>query len=352
VAERVAERVAEQVHDPIIAAMSESSSMRAVVTETHGDLGTVSLKEVPKPAPGPGEILARVYTSGVNRADLLQLRGKHPAPDGWPKDILGMEFSGVVETLGSDTTRWQVGDQVMGLLGGGGYAEYVTTHGSTVLPVPDGVNEHDAGAIPEVFMTAFDAVVLQMELSAGEVVLIHAVGSGVGTAAVQIGRAIGAITIGTSRTPEKLAAASALGLDDAVLADADWPKKVLAVTRGRGVDVILDLVGGPYMEGNQRVIAPRGRHIVVGVPGGTAAQIDLRAMMLRRVTLRGTVLRGRPVQEKAVLTRAFEDQLLSFFSIGELKPVIHRVFQPEDAAVAHEVMASNENFGKLLLHWG
>ena len=320
--------------------------------EGQGDGGTLSLREVPKPTPGSGEIMARVCTSGVNRADLLQRHGKHPAPEGWPKDILGMEFSGVVEALGPNTTRWQVGDRVMGLLGGGGYAEYVTTHGSTVLPVPDGVSEHDAGAIPEVFLTAFDAAVLQMELSAGEVVLIHAVGSGVGTAAVQIGRAVGAVTIGTSRTPEKLASASALGLDDAVLADADWPEKVLDVTRGRGVDLILDLVGGPYMEGNQRVLGPRGRHIVVGVPGGASAQIDLRALMLRRVTLRGTVLRARPVGEKARLTRAFEDRLLSFFSLGELKPVIDRVFPPDDAAVAHEIMASNENFGKLLLHWG
>ena len=331
--------------------MSESSSMRAVVLEGEEYAGALALKEVPKPIPGPGEILARVCTSGVNRADLLQRRGKHPAPEGWPKDILGMEFSGVVEALGSDTRRWRVGDRVMGLLGGGGYAEYVTVHGSNVVPVPDGMTEHDAGAIPEVFMTAFDAAVLQMELSAGEVMLIHAVGSGVGTAAVQIGRALGAVTIGTSRTPEKLEAASALGLDDAVLADPDWPEKVHEVTRGRGVDLILDLVGGPYMEGNQRVIAPRGRHIVVGVPGGTAAQIDLRTMMLRRVTLRGTVLRARPVEEKAFLIRAFEDRLLSFFSFGELKPVIDRVFAPEDAGEAHEVMASNENFGKLLLHW-
>ncbi|MED5198743.1 MAG: zinc-binding dehydrogenase, partial [Gemmatimonadota bacterium] len=157
---------------------------------------------------------------------------------------------------------------------------------------------------------------------------------------------------GTSRTPEKLGAASELGLDDAVLADDDWPEKVLAVTRGRGVDVILDLVGGPYLEGNQKVVAPRGRHIVVGVPGGTAGQIDLRSMMARRVTLRGTVLRGRSVQEKAALTRVFEDQLLSFFSIGELKPVIEQVFPPEEAAVAHLVMASNQNFGKLLIDWG
>ena len=326
--------------------------MRAVVIEGQGDVGTLSLKEVPKPIPGPGEILARVSTSGVNRAALLQLRGLHSAPEGWPKDILGLEFSGVVEALGPDTKRWQVGELVMGLLGGGGYAEYVTTHGSTVLPVPDGVSEHDAGAIPEGFLTAFDAAGFQMELSEGEVLLIHAVGSGVGTAALQIGRAVGAVTIGTSRTPEKLGAASELGLDDAVLADDDWPEKVLAVTRGRGVDVILDLVGGPYLEGNQKVVAPRGRHIVVGVPGGTAGQIDLRAMMARRVTLRGTVLRGRSLQEKAALTRVFEDQLLSFFSIGELKPVIERVFPPEEAAAAHLVMASNQNFGKLLIDWG
>ncbi len=325
--------------------------MRAVVIEGQGDVGTVSVKEVPKPIPGPGEILARVCTSGVNRADLLQLRGMHPAPEGWPKDILGLEFSGVVEALGSDTNRWQVGDGVMGLLGGGGYAEYVTTPGSTVLPVPDGMSEHDAGAIPEVFMTAFDAAVLQMGLEAGEVLLIHAVGSGVGSAAVQIGKALGAVTIGTSRTLEKLEMASELGLDHAVFGDTDWPERVLELTDGRGVDVILDLVGGPYLEGNQKVVARRGRHVVVGVPGGTAAQIDLRVMMLRRVTLKGTVLRARPVEEKAVLTKAFEERLLPFFSSGDMKPVIDRVFPPEEAAVAHEVMGSNENFGKLLIQW-
>jgi len=325
--------------------------MRAVVMDGQGDRSTLSVKEVPTPTPGPGEILARVCTSGVNRADLLQRHGKHPAPDGWPKDVLGLEFSGVVEALGPETARWQVGDRVMGLLGGGGYSEYVTTPGSTVVPVPDGMSEHDAGAIPEVFMTAFDAAVLQMGLDAGDVLLVHAVGSGVGTAAVQIGKALGAQTIGTSRTHEKLEGASGLGLDHAVLGDADWPERVLEVTGGRGVDVILDLVGGPYMEGNQRVIARRGRHIVVGVPGGATAQIDLRAMMLRRVTLKGTVLRARPVEEKVVLTEAFEKRLIPLFASGAMKPVIHRVFPPEDAEGAHEVMASNENFGKLLLHW-
>ncbi|HIF05980.1 MAG TPA: NAD(P)H-quinone oxidoreductase [Gemmatimonadetes bacterium] len=331
--------------------MTQHASMRAVVMESLGDYGPLALKEVPTPIPGDGEVLARVCTSGVNRADLLQRHGKHPAPDGWPKDILGLEFSGVVEALGPDTSRWRVGDRVMGLLGGGGYAEYVTAHGSTLVPVPEGMTEHDAGAIPEVFLTAFDAAVMQMGLDAGEVLLIHAVGSGVGTSALQIGKALGAVTIGTSRTPEKLETAKALGLDHAVLGDEEWPERVLELTDGRGVDVILDLVGGPYLEGNQRVVARRGRHIVVGVPGGTSGQIDLRAMMLRRVTMKGTVLRARPLDEKVVLTRAFEERLLPFFSSGELKPVIDRVFPPEDVELAHEVMASNENFGKLLLHW-
>lgn len=331
--------------------MSETVSMRAVVMESQGDFGPLSLKDVPKPIPGAGEILTRVCTSGVNRADLLQRRGKHPAPAGWPEDILGLEFSGVVEAVGAGTSRWQVGDRVMGLLGGGGYAEFVTTHESGVLPVPDGMSEHDAGAIPEVFLTAFDAAVLQMDLGAEDVMLVHAVGSGVGTAAVQIGKALGATTIGTSRTPEKLEAALGLGLDHAVAGDTDWPERVLELTDGRGVDLILDLVGGPYLEGNQRVIARGGRHIVVGVPGGTSAQIDLRTMMLRRVTLKGTVLRARPIGEKAVLTRAFEERLLPFFSSGEIEPVIDRVFSPDDVATAHEVMQSNQNFGKLLLHW-
>jgi NADPH2:quinone reductase len=227
--------------------MNQGASMRAVVMESLDDYGPLSLKEVPTPIPGTGEVLARVSTSGINRADLLQRRGMHPAPEGWPRDILGLEFSGVVEALGPDTDRWQVGDRVMGLLGGGGYAEYVTAHGSTLVPVPDGMSEHDAGAIPEVFMTAFDAAVLQMGLDAGDVMLIHAVGSGVGTSALQIGKALDAVTIGTSRTPEKLETAVALGLDHAVLGDGQWPERVLELTDGRGVDLILDLVGGPYL---------------------------------------------------------------------------------------------------------
>lgn len=338
-------------HIPMISDMNNLDRMRAVVTEGQGGPEVLSVRYVPKPLPGAGEIRVRVATSGVNRADLLQRIGKYPVPDGWPKEILGMEFSGSVEALGPGAERWKIGDSVMGILGGGGYAEYVTPHHSTVVPVPDSVTEEDAGAIPEVFMTALDAVVLQMGLDSGETLLIHAVGSGVGTAAVQIAKAVGAFSIGTSRTPWKLSGAVELGLHHPVLGNADWPEHVLEITERRGVDVILDLVGGPYLEGNQMVIAPGGRHIVVGVPGGAVTKIDLRAVMSRRVTLRGTVLRSRPLEEKASLAKAFESLVLPMFSMGQARPVIDRIFSPEEAGEAHKVMQSNANFGKILIGW-
>jgi len=331
--------------------MEDTGSMQAVLMRGAGPPEVLSLQSAPMPMPGAGEIRVQVTTSGVNRADLLQRMGRYPAPKGWPTDIPGLEFSGVVDALGPDVERWQEGDRVMGILGGGGYAQYVTTHGATVVPVPDSLDLEQAGAIPEVFMTAFDAAVMQMGLRSGETLLIHAVGSGVGTAAVQIAKALGARTLGTSRTPAKLERAAALGLDHAIPGDAAWPERVLELTAGGGVDVILDLVGGPYLEGNQRVVAVQGRHVVVGVPAGAVASIDLRAMMGRRATIKGTVLRARGVEEKAALAKAFEERILPLFPSGEASPVIDRIFSPDQAADAHRVMEANANFGKLLIRW-
>ena len=338
-------------HQLMIAGMGARSSMQAVKLEGFGGPDVLCVRSAPAPTPGVGEILARVASSGVNRADLLQRTGRYPAPEGWPQDIPGLEFSGIVEALGPGVERWQVGDCVMGLLGGGGYAQCVKTHGSAVVPVPDTIDLVEAGAIPEAFMTAFDAAVMQMGLRAVETLLIHAVGSGVGTAAVQIAKALGARTLGTSRTSEKLEWATALGLDHAVAGDEHWPERVLELTEGRGVDVILDLVGGSYLEGNQRALATCGRHVVVGVPGGPVAPIDLRAMMSRRATLKGTVLRARPLAEKAALAAAFEERVLPMFTDGRASPVIDRTFSPEGAARAHRMMEANENFGKLLIRW-
>jgi putative PIG3 family NAD(P)H quinone oxidoreductase len=326
-------------------------TMRAVVIRESGGPEVLELREVPAPAVGAGEICVRVTTSGVNRADLLQRRGAYPAPPDSPRDIPGMEFSGVVEEVGTGVTRWAPGDPVMGIVGGGGYAERVVTHADAAVRVPALLGVEEAGAIPEVFMTAYDALVLQVKLGAGETLLVHAVASGVGTAALQLGRAWGARVVGTSRSADKLRRAAALGLEHALLADEPWPERVLEITRGRGADVILDLVGGPYLEGNQKALAPGGRLIVVGVTGGAKAEVDLRALMVRRASVRGTVLRARPLVEKIALTRSFESEVLPLLETGALRPVVDQILPVERAAEAHRMLETNATFGKVLLRW-
>lgn len=325
--------------------------MKAVVIREPGGPDVLEIREVPLPEPGPGEVRVRVAASGLNRADLLQRVGRYPVPPGYPEDIPGLELAGEVDAVGEGVTRWSIGDAVMGILGGGGYAERALSPAETLVPVPDGMDAAVAGAIPEVCMTAFDAVFLQERLAAGETLLVHAVGSGVGTAALQLARRAGATVIGTSRTPEKLERAAELGLEHAVIADASWPERVLEITGGRGVDVILDLVGGPYLAGNQKVVAVRGRHVVVGVPGGSEATISLRGLMGRRASIRGTVLRARPLEEKRALAEAFARDVLPGFASGELQPVVDRVFPAAEAAAAHRYMEENRNFGKILLEW-
>lgn len=325
--------------------------MNAVVMSGAGDPDVLELREVMRPAPGPDELLVRVSSSGINRADLLQRRGRYPVPPGWPEDILGLEFSGVVEEAGSGCRLFEVGDRVMGILGGGGYAEYVTLHERGAVRVPQALDAERAGALPEVFMTAFDALFLQMGLAAGETLLVHAVGSGVGTAAVQLARAAGVRTVGTSRTPEKLERATALGLHVPVLGDGSWAERVLSETGGRGVDVVLDLVGAPYVSGNLDVLASRGRWVVVGVSGGSLAELDLRRLMSKRASVTGTLLRARPLEEKIDLARAFEARVLPQFESGHLEPVVDWIYPAAEAADAHRRMEANLNFGKILLSW-
>ncbi len=328
-----------------------SETMQAVVISEFGDPEVLELRTVERPDPGPREILVRVRSSGVNRADLLQRVGRYPAPAGVPKDIPGLEYAGLVEAAGAEVELWKEGDRVMGILGGGGYAEYVTVHERMAVRVPAGLSLEDAGAIPEVFMTAFDALFRQMGLSEGETVLIHAVGSGVGTAAVQLAQAAGVRAIGTSRTREKVEQALTLGLDVAVLGDDEWPERVFAASGGQGVDVILDLVGGDYLEGNLRVLAQGGRQIVVGVPSGPRGEIDLRLLMGKRALIKGTVLRARPLEEKIALAREFEHRVCPLFAARTVRPVVHRTYPATEAAEAHRAMAGNENFGKLLILW-
>ena len=324
--------------------------MQAIVIPEFGGPEVLRLEKVRAPRPGPRELLVRVEVSGVNRADLLQRRGLYPPPPG-ESEVPGLEFAGVVEEVGGTVSRWRPGDRVLGIVGGGGYAERVVVDERVVVAVPEGMEMTVAGAIPEVYMTAYDAVFRQAGLMSGETLLIHAVGSGVGTAALQLARRAGVRTIGTSRTGAKLERAAGEGLAVGLRGGEGWAAGVMDATGGRGADVILDLVGAPYLEGNQAAIAVGGRHVVVGVPGGSRAGIDLRRLMVRRARLYGTVLRTRGVEEKAALAAEFSDAVLPGFEDGSLRPVIDRVLPAMKAADAHQRMEENRNFGKIVLTW-
>lgn len=292
----------------------------------------------------------RVRATAVNRADILQRQGKYPPPPGSPADVPGMELAGEVDALGDGVVDRAVGDRVFGLVGGGSYAEYVVVHGRTLARMPDGMTFTDAAAVPEAFVTAWDALVTQANLSAGETVLVHAAGSGVGTAGVQIARAIGARTVGTARTSEKLERAVALGLSVAiVVAGSTFAGDVLKCTGGQGVDVVLDLVGGPYVAEDLACLAPRGRILVVGTMGGASVQLDLALLMTKRATLRGTVLRSRPLEEKILAGRALERHIVPLLATGALRPIVDCVLPLAEAAEAHRRVQANKTFGKVVL---
>jgi NADPH:quinone reductase len=328
--------------------------VKAIVIVTSGSgKGVLDLREVPTPEPARGEVRVRVCATAVNRADLLQVRGAYPAPHDAPQDIPGLELAGVVDAVGPGVDALAVGDRVFGLVGGGSYAEYILCHELALAKMPDGLSFRDAAAIPEAFVTAYDAMVTQAELGPGELVLVHAVGSGVGTAAVQIARAMGATAIGTARTQAKLERARELGMAHGVLVDkGDKPAfagAVKAAIGGRGVDVVVELVGGAYVPEDVACVAPRGRIVVVGLLAGARAELDLRPLLSKRIELRGTVLRARPLDEKIAATRLFARHLVPLFARGELRAVVDRVFPLADAAAAHAYVASNDGFGKVVL---
>jgi NADPH:quinone reductase len=328
--------------------------MRAIVITKPGGPEVLELREVAAPEPGPGQARVRIRASAVNRADLLQRLGAYPAPPDAPADIPGLEIAGEVDAVGAGTRDVAVGDRVFGIVSGGAYAEAVVVHARTLAPIPGNLDFTEAAAIPEAFVTAYDAMVLQAGLSAGETVLVHAVGSGVGTAAVQIARAIGARAVGTARTEEKLDRAKALGMDHGIVPDKAgagpaFAEKVRAVTRGRGADVVLELVGGAYVPESLASLAERGRLVLVGLMAGTRADVDLGVVLRRRLRIFGTVLRARPLEEKIAAGQVLATHLSPLVARGALRPVIDRVMPLAEAAEAHAYLASNDTFGKVVL---
>ena len=312
----------------------------------------LEITERPMPDPAPSEIRVRVEASALNRADISQRLGRYPAPAGSPPDIPGLEYAGTVDAVGSAVTMWKTGNPVMGIVGGGAHAQFLCTHEREAMPIPSGMKAHDAAAIPEVFLTAYDAIFLQLRVRMGESLLIHAVGSGVGTAAIQLALAAGVVTIGTSRSSDKLERAAKLGLHHAVQSlSGDWIQDVRRVTGGSGVDAVLDLVGGGYFAGNLDLLKNRGRMIIVGLTSGAHAELDMRAVMRKRLTIIGTALRARPLEEKIALAREFSDRVIPLFASGLLAPVVDRVESFDRIRSAHALMESNANFGKIVLAW-
>jgi putative PIG3 family NAD(P)H quinone oxidoreductase len=331
--------------------------MRAIIVTKSGGPEVLSLEVRPDLTPSRGEVRVRVHAAGVNRADLLQRMGFYPAPPDAPADVPGLEYAGVVDALGDGVTDLAVGDRVFGLAPGGTYADSLTVHARATARLPDHLSFVEGAAVPEAFITAYDAIVSQGGLASGEVVLVHAAGSGVGTAAVQIGQAIGATVLGTARTPDKLGRAEALGMRHGVVAkDAAFAKEVMGLTGGRGVDVVLELVGGAYVAEDLRCVALKGRVMVVGTLAGASVDLDLGTLLRRRVTVRGTVLRSRPLEERIQVMRAFDRHLVPLFARSSgpaaLKPVVDRVFALKDAGAAHTYVATNEGFGKVVLEVG
>lgn len=326
--------------------------MKAAVITAFGGAETLELLEVEAPSAGPGQVLIDVAAAGLNRADLLQRRGLYPAPPGVPPDIPGLEYAGFVKEAGPGTFLRKVGDRVMGIIGGGAMAGCVVVHERETLAVPPGLTFAEAAAIPEAFLTAFDALSLQCEMTSGDRILIHAVGSGVGTAAIQLAKAAGCLTIGTSRTSSKLEAARALGLDHAILVqENEFSRAVKEAVGEKGVDTILDFVGGPYLKQNLELLNPGGCLILVGLMGGAKAEIPLGEVLTRRLTIRGTTLRARPLEEKIRLARLFERQVMPRFEAGLLRPVIDRVLPMTEIRSAHSLMERNDTFGKIVLTW-
>jgi putative PIG3 family NAD(P)H quinone oxidoreductase len=323
--------------------------MRAVIVASPGGPEQLHVEDLPDPVIGDGEVLIAVAAAGVNRADLLQRMGHYPPPPG-ASDILGLEVSGRVAGVGRDVSTVVEGDRVMALLAGGGYAELAAVPAAQVVRVPDNLDLIEAGGIPEVFITAHDALFTRARLQDGETVLIHGGGGGVGTAAIQLGKTHGCHVLVTAGSAAKLARCVELGADAGInYATEDFVARTRELTDGRGADVVLDIMGASYLGRNLDVVAADGRIVVIGMQGGTHADIDLGVMMRRRVSLISTALRARPAKQKATIVAAFAADVVPALAAGTLRPVIDRVLPLEDAAEAHRLMESSGAVGKIVL---
>ena len=326
--------------------------MKAIYIAAFGGPENLEVREVPDPPkPTGSDVTVRVKAAGLNRADLLQRRGAYPPPAGYSPNIPGLEFAGEIAEVGDEVSDFKPGDRVFSITAGEAQAELLTIDHRLLARIPDNLNFTDAAAVPEAFITAYDAVFTKGRLKDDETLLVHAVGSGVGLAALQLGKARGHRVVGTSRTSEKLERCREFGLDASVVVsgEPEFAEEVRSMTNGRGVDVILDLVGGAYFEQNLKSLALKGRLMLVGLTSGSKATIDLGIALVKRLTLIGTVLRARSLEEKADAVSDFASEVVPLLADGRVKPNVDRVFDIGDVRGAHEYLESNESFGKVVL---
>ena len=328
--------------------------MRAVFIRDFGGPECLEIREVADPPePSGDQVLIRVKAAALNRADLFQRRGRYPAPEGYSTNIPGLEFAGEIAESGKNVEGFRAGDRVFGITAGEAQAEYLIAHESTLVRIPANLSFIEAAAIPEAFITAHDAIFTLGSLQKGETILIHAVGSGVGLAALQMARSAGACVIGTSRTKEKLERCGEFGLDEGILIERDsgFAELVTEKTNGGGANVILDLVGAAYFPENLKSLALLGRLILVGLPSGAVSEFNMAMALQKRLTLVGTVLRSRSIAEKAEATRRFAAEYLLLIESGEIRPNVDRIFPFYEVRSAHEYLESNESFGKVILEF-
>lgn len=326
--------------------------MKAISVSQPGGPEVLEMVERDEPAFGPDDLFVQVQAFGINRADIMQRKGRYPAPPGVPADVPGLEYTGLVTKIGSRVTRFKIGDRVMGLLGGGGYQQYVVVHELTAIKVPEHLSISDAASIPEVYMTAFDAMCLQGNLKPSQRVLINAVGSGVGLAAAQIAQSLRACVFGTSRNAQKLSEAAKILGDKFVPIQADgYADTILATTSG--IDLFVELVGGNYIAQDIKCAAPRARIILVGLLAGTNCDVNLAQVLSKRLQITGTTMRARSLEEKINVSQSFAKEMMPLFD-GEdpvLKPVIDKVYSADQIVQAHQHMEADNNLGKIVMTW-
>lgn len=323
--------------------------MTAIGFDAPGGPDVLKPQQRPVPQPGPGQILVHVAVAGVNRPDVLQRMGGYAPPPG-ASDIPGLELAGRIVALGEGVSRYEVGDQVCALVAGGGYAEYAVVHEDNALPIPSGLSLEEAGAIPETFFTVWTNVFQRGGLKKGESFMVHGGTSGIGTTAIQLAKAFGATVLATAGSDEKCAACRDLGADHAInYRTEDFVAAAKAATGGRGVNLILDMVGGDYINRNYDAAAESGRIVQIAFLEGPKAEVDFRRLMMKRLTHTGSTLRPRTIPEKAAIARELEEKVWPLLTEGRCKPVIHARFPLAQAAEAHRLMESNAHIGKIVL---